>query len=131
MVLFDRQPDGALLWRAQWRKSSPTVPGLGGPQAIVISPDGKEVFVTGFADDSLTVFTRNTGNGPQAGMLTLRQTVFDDEGEVHNMAGPAAIAASSDNRHVYVAANLDNAVMIFRRLSWDAMFRDGFEAPTP
>jgi 6-phosphogluconolactonase (cycloisomerase 2 family) len=131
VALFDRQSDGALVWRAQWRKSAPAVPGLGGPQAIVISPDGKEVFVAGFADDSLTVFTRNGGAGPQAGMLTLRQTVFDDEGEVHNMAGPAALAASSDDRHLYVAANLDNAVMVFRRLSWDSMFEDGFEAVAP
>jgi 6-phosphogluconolactonase (cycloisomerase 2 family) len=131
VVLFDRQASGALTWRAQWRKSAPAVPGLGGPQAIVVSPDGKEVFVAGFADDSLTVFTRNGGTGPQAGLLTLRQTVFDDEGEVHNMAGPAALAASSDDRHLYVAANLDNAVMIFRRLSWDAMFEDGFEAVAP
>jgi DNA-binding beta-propeller fold protein YncE len=129
VALFDRQVAGTLAWRAQWRKNSPSVPGLGGPQGVVVSPDGKEVFVTGFSDNSLTVFSRNNGSGSGAGMLTLRQTLFDGEGQVLSMAGPAAIAASQDNRHVYVVANLDNAIMIFRRLSFDDLFGDGFESP--
>jgi len=43
------------------------------------------------------------------------------------MAGPTALATSLDDRHVYVAANLDNAIMIFRRLASDPLFDDGFE----
>lgn len=130
IAVFDRAADGVLTWRTQIRKNDPGVHGLGGPQAVEVSPDGTQVYVAGFADDSFTVFRRATaaGTGVAVGDLTVQQTVFDDEGQVTAMNGPVAIATSSDNRHIYVAASVDNGVVVFTRDSnAQNLFADGFE----
>lgn len=132
VVLFDRSESGALSWRRMWSKSDPGIFGLGGPQGIAMAPNGKEVFVVGFADSSLTVFRRaqTEGSETQPGDLTVRQTVFDGEGQVDNMQGPAAVVASHDNQYIYVSASVDNAIVLFRRASYDVIFggdEGGFE----
>lgn len=130
IVVFDRAADGALTWRAQWRKNDPGIHGLGGPQSVAVSPDGTQVYVAGFADDSFTVFRRATTAGPGVlvGDLSVQQTVFDGEGQVSLLNGPVAIATSGDNRHIYVAASVDNAIVVFTRDSNSLeLFADGFE----
>jgi 6-phosphogluconolactonase (cycloisomerase 2 family) len=132
VVLFDRSQAGALSWRSMWRKSDPGIFGLGGPQGIAMAPNGKEVFVVGFADSSLTIFRRALTEGATtlAGDLTVRQTVLDGEGQVDNMQGPAAVVASQDDQFIYVSAAVDNAILQFRRTSYDVIFGDdegGFE----
>jgi 6-phosphogluconolactonase (cycloisomerase 2 family) len=130
VVLFDRAGDGSLLRRSQWSKGDVGLPGLGGAQAIAISSDGAELFVAGFADHSLTSFERSVsaGGGLAAGDLRARQTLIDGDPGVSNMAGPVALALSNDERNVYVAANIDNAIVRFRRSSFpNGIFADGFE----
>jgi 6-phosphogluconolactonase (cycloisomerase 2 family) len=130
IAVLDRAANGALTWRAQIRKNDPGAHGLGGPQAVAVSPDGTQVYVAGFADDSLTVFRRASaaGTGVAVGDLSVQQTVFDDEGQVSAMNGPVAIATSGDNRHIYVAASVDNGVVVFTRDSnAQNLFTDGFE----
>ena len=78
----------------------------------------------------MTVFARalNGAAGQVAGALTPRQTIFDGDGEVTAMAGPVAFALSPDEAHVYVAANVDNAIVRFGRLAVTGeLFGDGFE----
>jgi DNA-binding beta-propeller fold protein YncE len=128
--LFDRAANGALSQRKSWRHDAATLPGLRGAQGLAVSPDGLEVFVTGFADNSLTLFERmQPGNdaGLPAGDLRLRQTVFDDAGAVLNMAGPTAVVPSADDEHLYVVANTDDAIVVFRRISVDEVFTNDFE----
>jgi DNA-binding beta-propeller fold protein YncE len=130
VVLFDRDAGGALIRRQQWTKGSTGLPGLGGAQAIALSNDETELYVAGFADHSLTVFARATANAPGviAGALVPRQTVFDGDVGLPAMAGPLAIAMSPDSLHVYVAANIDNAIVRFGRLeALGDLFGDGFE----
>mgnify|MGYP006284038449 CR=1 FL=1 len=127
---FDRAVDGSLTQRRDWRHDSTRLPGLRGAQGLAISPDGLELFVAGFGDDSLTIFERmQSGNedGLPAGDLRLRQTVFDDAGAVLNMAGPTAVVPSGDDEHLYVVANEDNAIVVFRRISLDEVFSNDFE----
>lgn len=129
VVLFDRRADGTLVQRTVWRHDTVERPGLRGAQGLAIAPDGLEVFVTGLADHSLSVFERmQPGNedGLPAGDLRVRQTVFDDAGAVINMAGPTAVVPSEDNEHIYVVANEDDAIVVFRRISLDVIFDDGF-----
>ena len=59
----------------------------------------------------------------------MRQTLFDDQGSVLEMAGPTHVALSGDNAHLYVVANLDDALLVFRRISLDVVFFDDFENP--
>lgn len=130
LVLFDRAPDGSLTQRSTWRHDPIALPGLRGTQGLAISPDGLEVFATGLSDHSLTIMERmQTGNpeGLPFGDLRLRQTVFDDAGAVLHMAGPTAVVPSEDNRYLYVVANEDDAIVVFRRISLDEVFNNGFE----
>lgn len=124
VVLFDRSETGALSWRRMWSQSDPGIFGLDGPQGIAMAPNGREVFVVGFADSSLTVFLRalTDGGTTQSGDLTVRQTVFDGEGQVNNMQGPAAVVASHDDQYIYVSASVDNSIVQFRRVSYDFIF---------
>lgn len=130
IVLFDRNPDGTLQQRAVWARQSPDRPGLLGVQGLAISPDGLEVFAGGFADNSLTIFRRiqpdDEDNLPY-GDLVVRQTLFDDQGELLNMAGPTAVVPSQDDEYLYVVANEDNAIVVLRRISLDIVFSNGFE----
>lgn len=121
IALFDRSADGALVWRKSFRKGDADLPGLGGVRALRIAPDGQQLFAAGFADDSFTVFAR-----AQDGDLMPKQAVFDGQGPVQHLSGPVALEASADDKHVYVAAETDNAVLMFRRLG--PMFGDGFES---
>jgi len=129
VVLFDRNLDGTLQQRFVWARQSPDRPGLLGVQGLAISPDGLEVFAGGFADNSLTIFRRiqpdDEDNLPN-GDLVVRQTLFDDQGELQNMAGPTAVVPSADDQHLYVVANEDNAIVVLRRISLDVVFDDGF-----
>jgi 6-phosphogluconolactonase (cycloisomerase 2 family) len=130
VVLFDRNADGSLSQRAVWRHDPSSMPGLRGAQGLAVAPDGLEVFTVGRADHSLSLFERiqpgNT-NGQPPGDLRLRQTVFDDAGAVLNMAGPTAVVPSADDEHLYVVANEDDAIVVFRRISVDEVFSNDFE----
>jgi hypothetical protein len=66
-------------------------------------------------------------DGLPEGDLRLRQTVFDDAGAVLNMAGPTAVVPSADDEHLYVVANEDDAIVVFRRISVDEVFSNDFE----
>ena len=120
VVLFDRAADGSIAQRQQWTSGS-GVPGLLGPSAIALTADGSELYVTGLDDHSLTIFAR-----AEDGVLSVRQTVFDDQGSITTLGGPAALAVSPDDRNIYVAASLDNAIVVFLREAFTGIFGDGF-----
>ena len=122
VVLFTRGAGGTLAWTQAWRRNDPGIVGMSGPQGVAVAPDGREVFVSGYADGSLTAFDRHGASGA----LEVHQTVFDGEGGVEHLGGAGALAPSADNRHLYVVANTDNAIVLFRRLSWNTIFEDGF-----
>ena len=126
---FDRATDGSLSLRGVIQRGAPGVHGLGGAQGIVVAPNGKEVFVTGNADDSLSAFNRTT-TGAQAGALAIHRTVFKGDNGLTHLSQPGAVAASMDDHFVYVAASGgDSAIVVYRRLSENDLFSDGFEGP--
>jgi 6-phosphogluconolactonase (cycloisomerase 2 family) len=126
LALFDRSADGTLSWRKRFRKGDPGLEGLGGARAVRVAPDGKQVFAVGFTDHSLVVFARGAD-----GDLTPRQTLFDGQSTIDLLGGPAALELSADDLHVYVAAETDNALLLFRRLSSSQVFGNGFENALP
>jgi 6-phosphogluconolactonase (cycloisomerase 2 family) len=85
------------------------IDGLNGARAVVVSPQGTQVYVAGFGDDAVAVFTRDVATG----RLTFVQAVFEGEGEVRGLVGPGALAVSADGNHVYVASF--GALAVFRR----------------
>jgi 6-phosphogluconolactonase (cycloisomerase 2 family) len=103
------------------------VDGLSGASSVAVSPDGKHVYVTGTIDDAVVVFSRDGTTGALAYVEMEQNGV----GDVFNLGGATSVAVSPDGKHVYVASEYDNALVIFNRdsssgaLSYVGARRDG------
>lgn len=115
---------------------TPTVNHLEGGRGIAISPDGQNVYLTGFTNDRLVVASRDLNTG----LLTFEESWVDGQligaGPVflmlNGLDAPFKLAVSPDGAQVYVASQLDDGVSIFRRdpskngkLSYGGIYRNG------
>ena len=87
------------------------VDGLAGAHSVAISPDGKHVFVAGFEDSAVAVFSRN----PTSGHLSFVEVDKNGVGGVAGLGGIDSVAVSPDGKHVYAAGYDDNAIAVFSR----------------
>lgn len=125
---FDRAADGSLTLRGVITHGANGVFGLQGPKSVEVAPNGKEVFVTAFSpgadgSDSLSVFTRASD-----GALSIHRGVFKGDNGLTHLDQPGAMAASADDRFIYVAASGGrSAIVVYHRVSEEKLFSDGFE----
>lgn len=94
--------------------SGEEVVGLGegsGPTEIAVSPQGSAVLLTRGGDDTLVLLERNA----LTGALQVVDLLSDGQNGVDGLAGAAALSLDSSGQWVYVAAQYDDAVSIFRR----------------
>ena len=111
LVVFNRNPETGVLTFVQLLEDSVDgINGLNGADAVAVSPDGTHVYVTGLVDDGLAVFSRD----PATGSLTYVERLRDGIGDIDGLNRPYAVAVSPDNRNVYTAAYVDDAVGVFR-----------------
>ena len=92
------------------------VDGLDYVWSLTVSPDGKHVYTTGYNDDAISVFSRNT-NAANAdfGKLTFLQVLKDTDTGVDALDGANALAMDSEGKNVYVASWNEDAVGVFSR----------------
>jgi 6-phosphogluconolactonase (cycloisomerase 2 family) len=110
VVVFGRNAaTGELSFIAAHSNGPPVGFGVSRPDAPVVSPDGKHLYVTG--QESLAVFERNAGSG----LLTLVEVEVDGVGGVDGIADSRAMAMSPDGANVYVTGFADDAVAVFAR----------------
>lgn len=128
LTVFARnQQSGALSLVETQRDGLNGVDGLHGPHAVTVSPDGVHVYVAGWADDAVAVFSRNGTTG----QLTFVQAVKNGVGGVNGITGPSSIAVSPNGANVYVVGEFDDAVAFFDRdaqtgeLTWIGLVQDG------
>lgn len=91
-----------------------TVEGLAGASSVAVSDDGLQVYVTAAAGNSLLVFTRETLDAP----LDFAQrftTVLRDGSSTPGLRGARDVALSIDQRRVFVAGEVSDAIAIFDR----------------
>ncbi len=79
---------------------------LGGAYDVAISPDGLHAYVTGFNDDTLTVFDRNAVTGALTFVMSTSNLDMD---------GPQMVEVSPDGTQVYVTARNSDSFLIFNR----------------
>ena len=103
---------GKLTFVEIWRDDVGGVEGLDGARHVVISPDGKNVYVAAANDRTVTVFDRN----PSGGSLTFNEA-FDLGAE--GAGDVVFLAISPDGRDVFAATNddwpVDAGMAQFRR----------------
>ncbi|MEK7990705.1 MAG: beta-propeller fold lactonase family protein [Thiotrichaceae bacterium] len=88
------------------------------PNAVLVSPDGKFVYATGFGSHSIIVFSRNSSTGN----LTFRQSLINGAKDLNGavvlgITGASSIAFSPDTQFMYATGFNDNALAVFRRNS--------------
>lgn len=96
---------------------------LDGPDVVVASPDGRNVYVGAFKGSSLAVFTRDPSTGalvqPAGAGGCVADAAYPIAGCASGvaLASPEGLAISPDGDNVYAAAALGNALDVFIRNS--------------
>jgi len=112
VATFSRDPaTGAVTFVEQDKDGVGGVDGLDVAVGIAASPDGKNVYVAGRADDAIAVFARD----PATGALTFVEQEKDGVGGVDGLDLVGAVAVSPDGGNVYAAGTTDDAVASFAR----------------
>ncbi len=89
------------------------VDGIGGVADISLSPDGAYLFAVGSDDHSLAVFVPSSSATTDG--LVFLDRYEDDTNGVFGLLGASGVAASPDGRHLYVTAEIDDTLAVFRR----------------
>ncbi|RLE17312.1 MAG: hypothetical protein DRJ65_22970, partial [Acidobacteria bacterium] len=84
--------------------------GLDGATALAITTDGNHLYVTGYNDNAIAVFSRDA-----SGVLDWADVVVHGVGGVDGLLGASGVAVSDDDRYVYSCGNLSDAVTVFTR----------------
>lgn len=111
LVVFSRNPaTGALTFVEVQQDGVGGVDGLLLARAVVVSPDGANVYAGGGDANALATFSRDGATGA----LTFQGVLHDGDG-VDGLDGPRGITVGPDGAHVYVAASGDNSLAVFGR----------------
>ena len=115
LSVFVRNPISDTMLMVQ--KLNPTTMGntvLDGAGDVLVSPDGKHVYVTARTGDAVSVFRR--GNN---GTLTFLRAYKDGSSGLDNLNFPGNMAMSADGKFLYVPSYLDDALTVFARSAAD------------
>lgn len=90
--------------------------GLGGASDLVVSPDGRNVYLASAWADAIVMFSRDPETGALRGLGCISDDGTDRQCASGNaLRGASAIAMSRDGRSLYVSASDSNAVLTFDR----------------
>jgi 6-phosphogluconolactonase (cycloisomerase 2 family) len=90
-----------------------------------ITANGNFFYLPCYIDDALTVFSRNTTTGA----VTVLENHIDGQSGVDGLDGASVIALSPDEKNIYVASILEDAVTVFDRDTTTGLltFRETFK----
>jgi cysteine-rich repeat protein len=112
VVVFEREAGtGRLVYVGAAVDGVDGVEGLDYAVDVVVSPDGRHVYVAADLDDSVVAFERD----PATGLLTFLAAYYDGVGGVSGLDGAFALDVSPDGRNVYVAGDEAHTAVVFAR----------------
>jgi fibronectin-binding autotransporter adhesin len=92
---------------------------LDGPDVVVVSPDGRNVYVGAFKGNTLAVFARDPSTGaltqPSGTSGCISYAPLAECAPGAALAAPEGMAISPDGDNIYVAAALSSAIDVFTR----------------
>ncbi len=109
--IYSRDDDGQLSYESSLRSDIDGVTGLNGAFAVMMSPEGNHLYVTGSLDHSVAVFSRDVVTG----VLTFVEKQTSGVGDVIGISGANSLDFSPDGNFVYVTGADENAVVVFSR----------------
>jgi DNA-binding beta-propeller fold protein YncE len=112
--IFDINGSNNIVSKQVIRDSDNIEYGLGGAVNIVVTPDGSQVIVAGFNEDSITIFNR-TANG----LAEHSQTLVNGKHQVEKLEAPQGLAISPDGSYLYVACSGSDAILVFAKNEQD------------
>ncbi len=132
MLIFERDQSTGELDFVERKKRGQTdngidIRGLKRPRNLAVSPDGRNVYVSGNDDNSLAVFVRNDG----LGVFNYLEVQKDGQDGVDGLRGARGVAVSYDGKQVYVAGSDEESIAMFDRdpadgsLSFVQRYREG------
>lgn len=137
LTVFNRNDAGALTYSATFQDPDDTavaITGAGAAQGIahasgvIVSPDGKSVYVIGKGDNALAIFTRDN-----AGALTYKSKIANGDTltngkSVDGFDGAIDVAISPDGKNVYVVSDSGAMVVLNRvnseMLTYSVVFKE-------
>ncbi|MHC4718098.1 MAG: beta-propeller fold lactonase family protein, partial [Planctomycetota bacterium] len=118
---------GALALAQSFRDGQEGVDGLQSVGRATVTPDGRFVFTSSWAEDAISTFEFDDASGE----LQYLRSLWNGDGGINGLWSAQATATSPDGRHVYVVASADDSVTVFSRdpgtgdLSMVQILRDG------
>ncbi|MEG2279635.1 MAG: beta-propeller fold lactonase family protein [Comamonas sp.] len=114
VTLFSRDAvTGALSQLVVYKDGVGGVDGLLAASSAKISPDGKHLYVSGQAENSVAIFSVNSVTGE----LTYLEKITNGVAGISDMQGVRSLAVSPDGRYVYASAIVSDSVTVFTRNS--------------
>ncbi|MEM9293474.1 MAG: Ig-like domain-containing protein [Acidobacteriota bacterium] len=109
------------------------IDGLADPGELVLSPDGRHLYISARGDFSVALYDRDTATG----QLTFVEALFDDTAPIPSVTleGADALAFSPDGLHLYVGTESGRWITVFSRdpasgrLTLVEVVRDVIDAP--
>ncbi|MBY6204211.1 beta-propeller fold lactonase family protein [Halomonas denitrificans] len=93
-----------------------TISGLVQPRRVLVSPDGRSVFVSSEQANSVAVFKRDADpESPDYGELTFVEVQVDGGGLVDGLSGAQGMVMDPTSSHLYVAGSFESSIAQFER----------------
>lgn len=118
LTLYTRNADNTLTYQTQYGVGA--TPGLTGTVQVMVSADGRNVYVSGYIGHAIAAYKRDGATG----LLTLIATAHEGScvglfcsSTVTGMSGAYGMAMSPDGKYTYVSGINSNSVDVFSRLT--------------